>query len=133
MNKGIYDRGYLPHWDFANSVQAITFRLADSIPGDLIVKWRQELASIEDDAIRQKELHRLISKYEDLGHGSSQLWQRDYYDRFIRDEEHLHRCIAYIRRNPVKAGLCLKPEDWPYGSAFAGAPTSVGEEEDLAG
>lgn len=33
------------------------------------------------------------------------LWQRDYFDRLIRDEEHLGNCVRYIRRNPVKARL----------------------------
>jgi REP element-mobilizing transposase RayT len=45
------------------------------------------------------------------------LWEPDYYDRYIRDMDHYHDCIAYIRNNPIKAGLCEKPEDWPYSSA----------------
>jgi REP element-mobilizing transposase RayT len=44
-------------------------------------------------------------------------WQRDYFDRFIRDEAHLQACIRYIQQNPVKAGLVGRPEDWPYSSA----------------
>jgi putative DNA methylase len=44
-------------------------------------------------------------------------WQADYFDRFIRDEEHYRRVIEYIENNPVKAGLCARPEDWTYGSA----------------
>ncbi len=45
------------------------------------------------------------------------LWARDYFDRYIRDESHFNRALAYIRNNPVKAGLCAKPEDWPFSSA----------------
>ena len=33
------------------------------------------------------------------------LWQRDYFDRLIRDHSHLARCVRYIRHNPEKAGL----------------------------
>lgn len=33
------------------------------------------------------------------------LWQDESYDRIIRDEEHLWRCLQYIGRNPKKAGL----------------------------
>jgi putative transposase len=33
------------------------------------------------------------------------LWQKDYFDRIIRDEAHLERVKDYIRRNPVKAKL----------------------------
>ena len=36
---------------------------------------------------------------------SGALWQGDYFDRMIRDAEHFARCVRYIRRNPVKAGL----------------------------
>lgn len=187
MNRGIHTRGYLLHWDFAKSVQAITFRLADSVPRSVIATWKHELASIPDDARRQTELHRRIAHYEDAGHGeallsnehcasilqskfieghataykliswvimpnhvhvlirlldgaslgtvvkrwkgasaieinrhqkrSGTLWAPDYYDRFIRDADHLYDSIAYIHRNPVKACLCAKPEDWPYSSA----------------
>ena len=44
-------------------------------------------------------------------------WFREYYDRWIRDEEHYRRVVNYIDFNPVKAGLCLKPEDWRWSSA----------------
>ena len=33
-------------------------------------------------------------------------WAREYFDRFMRDAEHLARTAAYIEGNPVKAGLC---------------------------
>ena len=33
------------------------------------------------------------------------LWQEETFDRIVRDEEHLYRCIEYIGRNPAKAGL----------------------------
>lgn len=34
-----------------------------------------------------------------------ELWQQESYDRIVRDEEHLWRCIQYIGRNPIKANL----------------------------
>jgi putative transposase len=33
------------------------------------------------------------------------LWQRDYFDRLVRDAKHFASCVRYIRRNPAKAGL----------------------------
>lgn len=33
------------------------------------------------------------------------LWQKDYFDRMIRDWDHFARVARYIRRNPVKAKL----------------------------
>lgn len=190
MNRGIYDRGRLPHWDFVGSLQAITFRLADSVPSKLIEKWNRELRKHLDDNAAARERHRMISRYEDLGHGSGvlrrpecaeivqeqlfkghpdsyrliewcvmpnhvhvmvkfasgmdlasiirgwkgpsarlinellgtsgTLWQREYHDRLVRDLEHYYDCRAYIRNNPVKAGLCDRPEDWPFSAAGTG-------------
>ncbi len=48
---------------------------------------------------------------------SPPVWQPDYWDRFIRDDEHRFRTVEYIRNNPVRAGLCRAPEDWPWSSA----------------
>jgi REP element-mobilizing transposase RayT len=39
-----------------------------------------------------------------LGRNGS-LWQRDYFDRLVRDGKHFANCVRYIRRNPVKAHL----------------------------
>ena len=33
------------------------------------------------------------------------LWQKDYWDRLIRNEIHFLQCLEYIRENPGKAGL----------------------------
>ena len=39
-----------------------------------------------------------------LGRDES-LWQRDYFDRLVRNEEHFANCVRYIRRNPTRARL----------------------------
>jgi len=51
-----------------------------------------------------------------LGRGG-EFWQREVFDRYVRDEQHYQNAIAYIENNPVKAGLCRRPEDWPWSSA----------------
>jgi REP element-mobilizing transposase RayT len=33
------------------------------------------------------------------------LWQTDYFDRLVRDENHFANCVRYIRNNPPKARL----------------------------
>ena len=43
-------------------------------------------------------------------------WQEGYFDHRLRNDERgeqLELKADYIRRNPVAAGLCTKPEDWP--------------------
>lgn len=49
---------------------------------------------------------------------TGRFWQPEYYDRFIRNEEHFRNVFKYIERNPVKAGLCTEPGDWEFSSAF---------------
>lgn len=40
---GWHSRRYLPHWDHPGMIQSLTFRLHDSMPAELINKWRLEL------------------------------------------------------------------------------------------
>jgi putative DNA methylase len=51
---------------------------------------------------------------------TGRFWQPDYFDRFVRDDEHFFKLIQYIQNNPVKAGLCSSPEECPHSSAFFG-------------
>ncbi len=49
---------------------------------------------------------------------SGDFWQEEYFDRFIRNEEHYWAAVRYIELNPVRAGLCTSPEQWRYASAI---------------
>ncbi len=40
--------------------------------------------------------------------GAGDVWQRGYWDRLIRNQQHLDRCEQYIRKNPEIAGLASK-------------------------
>lgn len=42
------------------------------------------------------------------------LWQRSFWDRQLRSHEALEEKWAYMQRNPVRKGLCEKPEEWPF-------------------
>ena len=189
QHKGWHSRGYLPHLDSPELIQAVTFRLADALPKSVIDGWKRELEKNTPTEKPQQEriLRERIARFEDAGHGAchfrnpscasimqnallhfdgdryrllewcvmpnhvhilvycpegsrlgdlvktwktfsareinrllgiqGSLWAKDYHDRYIRDEEHLANARAYIRNNPVKAGLCEKPKDWPWSSA----------------
>jgi len=41
-------------------------------------------------------------------------WQRDFFDHRLRKDESYIEKAHYIRMNPVRAGLCEQPEQWPY-------------------
>jgi len=181
-----YSRGYLPHRDAVGLTQSITFRLADSLPGERLKQWEQELASLPENR-RLVERARRIQAWLDQGHGECWLrdprlaqlvedtllhfdgrsyrllawcvmpnhvhalvelqpehtlagilhswksytaseanrwlgrrgafWQREYQDRFVRNEEHLQQAMEYIEQNPVKTGLGASPEHWRFSSA----------------
>jgi hypothetical protein len=178
-------RNHLPHWDAERIACFITFRLADSLPADLLSEWRAERDTWlshhpkpwppETEAEYHKRFSTRIDQALDAGHGScvlgirenaafvsdtlfrrdavdyllhswvimpnhvhvlvspfpekplpgsvagwkrfsatrihkasgatGSLWQRDYFDRLIRDWDHFLNVARYIRRNPVKAGL----------------------------
>jgi REP element-mobilizing transposase RayT len=183
MESGWHSRDYLPHFEGGERPQFITFRLKDSLPQEVLERWRLELEGKGGEA----ELRRRVEAYLDAGYGQAllrdagvaslvegallhfdgqryrlaawvvmpnhvhllltpqsgstlssimhslksytageankllrrqgALWQEEYFDRYIRDAKHYAQTVAYIEANPVKAGLCLLPEDWPYGSA----------------
>ena len=84
---------------------------------------------------------RWLLKHNDrLGLGISdphKVWMREYWDRFIRDADHLRTTIDYIHRNPVKARLCRTPHEWPWSSARSAdvpgsADVPVGTENEKA-
>jgi REP element-mobilizing transposase RayT len=53
---------------------------------------------------------------EQLGR-AGRFWHADYFDRFMRNEEHLSQTIEYVEQNPVKAGLVGRASDWAWSSA----------------
>jgi len=42
------------------------------------------------------------------------LWHRQFYDHIIRNRDDFDETLAYIRMNPLRRGLVVSPEDWPY-------------------
>ena len=187
--RGWHSRGYLPHLEVAGRTTGITFRLADSLPRDVVGRWKQMLLGKSHEEAKI-ELRRRIAAWEDAGRGhcwllrnecaaaveeallhfdgdryrlvewcvmpnhvhvllrlepgqsferivrswknftakrinamvgrSGSLWAPDYFDRLIRDGEHLANARRYVRMNPVKAGRCLSPEKWRWSSAWEG-------------
>ena len=56
-------------------------------------------------------------------------WQRRYYDFNVGTEAKRVEKLRYMHRNPVKRGLVLKPEDWPWSSFRHYATGEVGTVE----
>lgn len=197
-----HTRGYLPHFVKAGASYFVTFRLADSLPRQVLAELEDELKELtfrkEKDRLAnhlesdlERERRKRIEFYLDHGSGACSLhikeiaemacdvlrffdeqryelgewvvmpnhvhaivkprkgwtltailhswklriareanaiirkkgerfWQPESFDRIIRDEEEMVRIRQYIRRNPVKAGLCANEEEWKWGSAWSG-------------
>jgi len=48
---------------------------------------------------------------------TGKFWEREPFDRYIRNQRHFCNAMAYIENNPVNARLCKYPEDWKWSSA----------------
>ncbi len=44
------------------------------------------------------------------------IWQRRFWEHYIRDEDDWRRHVDYIHFNPVKHGYVSKPQDWQHSS-----------------
>ncbi len=53
--------------------------------------------------------------------GGTPFWQARYFDHNVRNSAGFVTQLRYIHRNPVKRGLCNRPEDWPWSSFKAWA------------
>ena len=86
-----YSRGYLPHCDVPGLLQAITFRLADSLPVDVLTRMQQE----NNDTQRRKKIDTLL----DAGHGACWLAQPDIAeiveDALLHGDGKRYRLIAW--------------------------------------
>lgn len=65
-------RGYIPHWEVGASPQAITFRLADSLPSTVLDRWQAELEHLTSDT-KSLERRKRIEAALDHGHGEALL------------------------------------------------------------
>jgi putative DNA methylase len=84
-----------------NHVHLLIEPLLEQRLADLVHAWKSFTA---------KEINRLLGR-------TGSLWQREYWDRYIRDMEHLQSTIAYIHTNPVAAGLVVQVAHWRFSSA----------------
>jgi len=87
----------------SNHVHAALAPIAPHDLSSIMFSWRSYTAN---------EANKLLQR-------RGAFWDRDYFDRFVRNEQHLANAIGYIEMNPVRAGLCASPELWRFGSASA--------------
>ena len=79
------------------------------------------LAPSDEDGLRRAlgEAHRRYTRRVNFREGwRGHLWQERFHS-FPLDEPHLAAAVRYVERNPVRAGLAKRPEDWVWSSARA--------------
>jgi REP element-mobilizing transposase RayT len=91
-----------------NHVHALFQTLQGWNMNAVVAAWKTFTANAIGKIVRQPE--------NPLPH----VWHPEFWDRFIRDENHFASVIDYIHNNPVKAGLVAHPEQWPWSSAHSG-------------
>jgi putative transposase len=45
---------------------------------------------------------------------SGRLWQPESFDRILRNTESARAKAEYVIMNPVRAGLCATPDEYPW-------------------
>jgi REP element-mobilizing transposase RayT len=97
MTPSIRSRGYLPHWEIDHATYFVTFRLADSLPRELLARLRHERATLDRarsagvppasssplyvaaDRDRARKLRAILQKAEQcLDDGLGQCYMRDF-------------------------------------------------------
>ena len=75
------------------------------------VEWQLSQIAHSWKSYTASECNKLLQR-------KGEFWQREPFDRYIRDEKHFANAVFYIENNPVKAGLCDKSENWRWSSAY---------------
>jgi putative transposase len=95
---GLYD---LRAWVVMRNHVHVLFRPHDHVPN--VLQWLKGNTAREANRI--------------LGRTGVSFWQRESYDRWVRNEEEFQRIVRYIEHNPVRAGLVAEPGQYAWSSA----------------
>lgn len=112
VHKHWHSRGYLPHFDHPGLLQAITFRLADALPCDVLERLEAEPCG--NDARRKR-----IEAWLDAGHGECLLGQAVIAEltenALLHFDGSRYRLLAWcVMPNHVHV-LVETMEGWPLG------------------
>lgn len=58
-----------------------------------------------------------VSAYTFKQRTGERLWQHKFYDHVLRPTERWEAVAWYIWMNPVRKGLCARPEAWPFSGS----------------
>ena len=75
-----------------------------------VSRWVKGLKRCLDDALQQAGHKPAVLSRSKL----SSFWQPGAFDHLLRSAESYEQKWQYVWQNPVRGGLVLRPEDWPY-------------------
>jgi REP element-mobilizing transposase RayT len=84
-----------------NHVHAVVTPYADHPLSKVLHSWKSYSAHEINNKLRRE--------------GS--VWEQESFDHLVRNERSFEQFVHYTESNPVVAGLCNGPEEWPFGSA----------------
>src|SRR5947207_13777125 len=100
LRSGVHSRGYLPHVKREGASYFITFRLADSLPKEVLLRFEREQAealrrlpanaSSEQVGEIHRELRRKVERYLDRGVGECHLRRPEIADMIAEALRHFH-------------------------------------------
>ena len=100
LRSGIHSRGYLPHVKREGASYFVTFRLTDSLPKQVLMRFEREHAEAlqrlpsnatgQDAEEIQRELRRKVERYLDQGAGACHLRRTDIADLVAQALRHFH-------------------------------------------
>jgi len=61
-----------------------------------------------------RHLKQAVTKALRAGRAERRIWQPGFFDHLMRSSDSYHEKWAYVRENPVRAGLVAQADDWPY-------------------
>lgn len=111
------DRYFLLAWVIMPNHVHVLIEQKQRVPlGQIVASWKRHTTKV----LKQRGFVGSPQGKE----GRRPFWQRDYWDRYIRNEHHLRNAKTYIEANPVMAGLARCPSEWRWSSAWFGANSS---------
>jgi REP element-mobilizing transposase RayT len=78
----------------------------------LVVETREPNLGRGMGLLHSRYAQKFNAKYGRVGH----LFEDRYGNSISSDEARLTRAVGYVAANPVAAGLCARPQDWPWSS-----------------
>ena len=85
----------------------------------LLLEHPESALGVGMNRLKGRYSRRFNARHGRIGH----LFERRYYAEPVRADEHFAAAARYIVLNPIRAGLCDAPGDWPWSSYAA----TVGE------